>query len=125
MPRSRRSGGPHALELRHLSALREAMMDRGFGGGAGGRLPLHLLLSDRDFDENDYEALLALDEGVESRKGGWQACAGQGRARRGFIAQHQCPHLKGLGSFEVAVRCLSDRLPVSMPAPCCSKCGRR
>ncbi|KAK9812241.1 hypothetical protein WJX73_006498 [Symbiochloris irregularis] len=69
LPRPRRSGAPHALELRHLSALREAMMDRGFGGAAGGRLPLHLLLSDRDFDENDYEALLALDDGIESRKG--------------------------------------------------------
>ena len=33
------------------------------------RLPLHLLLSDRDFDENDYEALLALDDNVESRNG--------------------------------------------------------
>ncbi len=37
--------------------------------GGAGRLPPHLLFSDRDFDENDYEALLALDEGVESRKG--------------------------------------------------------
>ena len=37
--------------------------------GSAGRLPPHLLFSDRDFDENDYEALLALDEGVESRKG--------------------------------------------------------
>jgi hypothetical protein len=35
-----------------------------------GRLPAHLLLSDRDFDENDYEALLALDDGVENRKVG-------------------------------------------------------
>ena len=33
-----------------------------------GRLPAHLLLSDRDFDENDYEALLALDEGIENHK---------------------------------------------------------
>eukprot|EP00951_Prasinocladus_malaysianus_P047763 scaffold651842_cov47-Prasinocladus_malaysianus.AAC.1 len=33
-----------------------------------GRLPVQLLLSDRDFDENDYEALLALDDTVENRK---------------------------------------------------------
>ena len=62
LPRARRSG--HSSELRHLSALREAMV-----GAGTGRLPLHLLLSDRDFDENDYEALLALDDNVESRKG--------------------------------------------------------
>lgn len=64
MPRARRPHGSHMAELRHLSALREAM-----AGAGAGRLPLHLLLSDRDFDENDYEALLALDESVESRKG--------------------------------------------------------
>ena len=70
LPRARRAaGGVHAAaELRHLSALREAM-----AGAGSGRLPLHLLLSDRDFDENDYEALLALDDNVESRKG-W-SCA--------------------------------------------------
>ena len=32
-------------------------------------LPLQLLLTDRDFDEHDYELLLALDETVENRKG--------------------------------------------------------
>lgn len=64
--RARRTGS-HASELRHLSALREAMMG---AGSSNGGLPLHLLLSDRDFDENDYEALLALDDTVESRKGG-------------------------------------------------------
>ena len=35
----------------------------------GSRLPPHLLFSDRDFNENDYEALLALDEGIENRRG--------------------------------------------------------
>ena len=35
----------------------------------GSRLPAHLLFSDRDFNENDYEALLALDEGIENRRG--------------------------------------------------------
>ena len=43
-------------------------------GMNSGRLPAHMLFSDRDFDENDYEALLALDEGIENRKGG-QRCA--------------------------------------------------
>uniref|UniRef100_A0A061S5C4 Ring u-box superfamily isoform 2 n=2 Tax=Tetraselmis sp. GSL018 TaxID=582737 RepID=A0A061S5C4_9CHLO len=32
----------------------------------------HLLLSDRDFDENDYELLLSLDDGIENRKGASQ-----------------------------------------------------
>ena len=35
----------------------------------GSRLPPHLLFSDRDFNENDYEALLALDDGIENRRG--------------------------------------------------------
>ncbi len=35
----------------------------------GSRLAPHLLFSDRDFNENDYEALLALDEGIENRRG--------------------------------------------------------
>lgn len=38
-------------------------------GMNSGRLPAYMLFSDRDFDENDYEALLALDEGIENRKG--------------------------------------------------------
>ncbi len=46
------------------SAMRDA-----FAGMTTGRLPPHLLFSERDFDENDYEALLALDDSVESRKG--------------------------------------------------------
>lgn len=48
-----------------LGAMRAAMA----GLAAHTRLPPQLLYSDRDFDENDYEALLALDETVENRKG--------------------------------------------------------
>lgn len=44
-------------------------MREAFAGMSQGRLPAHLLFTERDFDENDYEALLALDEAVESRKG--------------------------------------------------------
>ena len=43
-------------------------------GMNSGRLPAHMLFSDRDFDENDYEALLALDEGIENRKGAACLC---------------------------------------------------
>ena len=39
------------------------------------------MLSDRDFDENDYEALLALDDTVESRKGGTSSGCGSGPSR--------------------------------------------
>ena len=41
------------------------------GAGVAGRRAEHLrlLLTDRDFDEGDYEALLRLDEAVESRRG--------------------------------------------------------
>lgn len=54
----------HSLS-EHVAAVRQAL-----GNIAGpGRLPAHLLFSDRDFDENDYEALLVLDETVTSRKG--------------------------------------------------------
>lgn len=38
-------------------------------GIVSSRLPPHLLFSDRDFDENDYEFLCRLDDTVESRKG--------------------------------------------------------
>lgn len=48
-----------------LGAMRAAMA----GLAAHSRLPPQLLYSDRDFDENDYEALLALDDTVENRKG--------------------------------------------------------
>lgn len=48
----------------HLTAMRAA-----FAGMSSGRLPPHLLFSDRDFNEDDYEALLALDDTVENRKG--------------------------------------------------------
>ena len=39
------------------------------GARSSSRLPPHLLYTDRDFNENDYEALLALDDTVQSRKG--------------------------------------------------------
>ena len=55
---------PGAL-YHHVAAVRQAM---GTLQGPG-RLPPHLLFSDRDFDENDYEALLALDDSIASRKG--------------------------------------------------------
>lgn len=45
--------------------LRQALV----GGFGGGRLPPHMVFSDRDFNESDYEALLALDETIENRKG--------------------------------------------------------
>ena len=48
-----------------FGAMRAAMA----GLAAHTRLPPQLLYSDRDFDENDYEALLALDDTVENRKG--------------------------------------------------------
>ena len=53
----------------HLSAMRAA-----FAGMSSGRLPPHLLFSDRDFNEDDYEALLALDDTVENRKGELSTC---------------------------------------------------
>jgi len=55
--------GPHSAGG-HLAAVREA-----FAGMSAGRLPPQLLFSDRDFTEADYEMLLALDEGVENRRG--------------------------------------------------------
>jgi hypothetical protein len=36
---------------------------------AQSRLPPSMLFSDRDFTADDYEALLALDEGIDNRKG--------------------------------------------------------
>ena len=44
--------------------LRQAM-----AGAAGSGLPPGLLLSDRDFTAEDYDALLRLDDRVENRKG--------------------------------------------------------
>jgi hypothetical protein len=44
------------------------MAMRAAAAGAG-RLPAALLFSDRDFNADDYEALLALDDGLESRRG--------------------------------------------------------
>lgn len=36
---------------------------------AQSRLPPSMLFSDRDFTADDYETLLALDEGIDNRKG--------------------------------------------------------
>lgn len=49
----------------HVAAVRQVLGHMAEPGG----FPAHLLYSDRDFDENDYEALLALDDTVQSRKG--------------------------------------------------------
>jgi len=59
----------------HVAAVRRVMGSLA-GRGAPGRLPAHLMYSDRDFDENDYEMLLALDENVASRKGAVPAFCG-------------------------------------------------
>ncbi|KAK9824127.1 hypothetical protein WJX72_007979 [[Myrmecia] bisecta] len=56
----------------HLSAMRHAYASMS-GSLRNSRLPPQLLFSDRDFNENDYEALLALDEGIENRKGASEA----------------------------------------------------
>ncbi len=50
-----------------IANIRCAQAMAGLHGGS--RLAPHLLFSDRDFNENDYEALLALDEGIENRRG--------------------------------------------------------
>ncbi len=63
VPGARMPHPPHHI-AGHLSAMRAA-----FAGMSSGRLPPHLLFSDRDFNEDDYEALLALDDTVENRKG--------------------------------------------------------
>ena len=63
---------PHAPA--HMAGHRHAMR-AAFAGITSGRLPPHLLFSDRDFNEDDYEALLALDETVENRKGECLCCA--------------------------------------------------
>ena len=57
-------GGLEGPAAARLAAIRDA-----FAGMNSGRLPPHMLFSDRDFDANDYEALLALDDGMRSSKG--------------------------------------------------------
>lgn len=56
----------HAHPSRHLhgqlSAMREALLGMACSG-----LPAQILFSDRDFDADDYEMLLRLDERVEKR----------------------------------------------------------
>ena len=56
------------------------------------------MLTDRDFDENDYEALLALDDTVESRKGelhcvhcmGVRACLDSGNVAIAVVPARHC-----------------------------------
>lgn len=47
-----------------LAAMHQAVM-----GARSGALPPSLLFSDRDFTDEDYEALLELDKGIENRQG--------------------------------------------------------
>lgn len=58
--------GSTAASLRglaaHLDAVREAI-----AGAYSGRLPASLLFSDRDFTDEDYDALLSLDAGNRAR----------------------------------------------------------
>ncbi|KAL4542005.1 hypothetical protein Ndes2526B_g06494 [Nannochloris sp. 'desiccata'] len=63
--------------LSELAALHQAVM-----GARNSSLPSDLLFSDRDFTEDDYEALLALDEGVENRKGAKQDVINQLHSER-------------------------------------------
>ncbi|KAK9833098.1 hypothetical protein WJX74_007137 [Apatococcus lobatus] len=70
----------------HIAAMHEA-----FAGMGNNQLPAHLLLSDRDFDENDYEALLALDDSVENRKGATaEAIAAIPTRVAGMSAEAEC-----------------------------------
>lgn len=59
-------GSTTAASLRglaaHLDAVREAI-----AGASSGRLPASLLFSDRDFTDEDYDALLSLDAGNRAR----------------------------------------------------------
>jgi E3 ubiquitin-protein ligase RNF38/44 len=79
-PRERvggRGGGHFSSILTELAALHQAVM-----GARSSALPSELLFSDRDFTEADYEALLALDEGVENRKGAKQDVINQLHSER-------------------------------------------
>lgn len=74
-PRNRRE---HISSIfSEIAALQQAVM-----GARNSGLPSELLFSDRDFTENDYEALLALDEGVENRKGAKQDVINQLHSER-------------------------------------------
>jgi E3 ubiquitin-protein ligase RNF38/44 len=59
-----RGEGHISMILNEIAALQQAVL-----GARNSGLPSEMLFSDRDFTEDDYEALLALDEGVENRKG--------------------------------------------------------
>lgn len=57
-------GHPHPFAASgHLAALQQVV------GGSQSGLPPHMLLSDRDFTDADYELLLRLDEKVQSKRG--------------------------------------------------------
>ena len=58
---------PFAAFLADFEALHQAV-----NGIHSGTLPAHLLFTDRDFNEADYEALLALDEKIENKRGATQ-----------------------------------------------------
>lgn len=60
-------GSPFFSIFTELAALHQAV-----SGARNNALPPELLFSDRDFTEDDYEALLALDESVENRQGAAQ-----------------------------------------------------
>ena len=68
-PPRRRMPAPSFCAAGHVTTVNAA-----YAGTSSGALPLHLLLSDRDFREDDYEALLALDDLVENRKGELAIC---------------------------------------------------
>ena len=61
---------------RPLSSIIQAL-HQAVSGSRTGSLPPSLLFSDRDFNDEDYEALLALDEGVVNRRGATQAVINQ------------------------------------------------
>jgi hypothetical protein len=70
--RSMRETGPPVpgegnMRLSDMAALHQAVT-----ATRANTLPPHLLFSDRDFTDEDYEALLTLDEGVENRRGALQ-----------------------------------------------------
>ena len=60
-------GSPFFSIFSEIAALHQAV-----SGARNGALPAELLFSDRDFNEDDYEALLALDANVENRQGAAQ-----------------------------------------------------
>eukprot|EP00884_Botryococcus_braunii_P015677 jgi/Botrbrau1/2793/Bobra.0125s0005.1 len=110
------TGGPPGPQgPAHYAALQQALM----GVTTGGRLPAALLFSDRDFDENDYEALLALDETIENRKGAsTEAIEGipiVTYADMGGKAEARCPICLEDFKWDTPVRCLPCRHSFHVP----------